>query len=110
MKLLPLGSRVLIKRKDITQVGSILIVKGSQEMQASLGEVIAVGPECEFLREGDVVTFGRYAPLKILKDELDLYGMEVQFDKDTTYLLMNEADVLCIIAESMPPRSEEEVA
>jgi co-chaperonin GroES (HSP10) len=99
MNLHPLGQRVLIKRKNIDKVGSIYIPKGSQEAECCIGEVVSVGPDCEFLKEGDLITFGRYAPLKILKQELDLYQVEITFDPDTTYLLMNEADALCIISD-----------
>jgi len=99
MNLHPLGSRVLIKRKDIRRYGQLIIPKGSQEAECCIGEVVSVGPDCEFLKQGDLITFGRYAPLKILKQELDLYQVQIEFDEDTTYLLMNEADALCIISE-----------
>lgn len=104
MNLHPLGQRVLIKRKDIRELRGIFIPAGSQEAQFNLGEVVSVGPDCDFLNVGDVVTFGRYAPLKILKDELMYYGINVEFDADTTYLLMNEGDVLCIISDEVPER------
>ena len=104
MNLHPLGTRVLIKRKDIRQIGRIVVPANSREAECNLGEVVAVGPDCTFLNVGDVVTFGRYAPLKILKDELEIYGTAVDFEDDTTYLLMNEADVLCIIADEFPDR------
>lgn len=102
MNIHPLGSRVLIKRKDITKINGIIIPKTSQEAQVNLGEIVAIGPACNFLHAGDVVTFGRYAPLKILKEELQFYGIDTQFEPDTTYLLMNEEDVLCIISDESP--------
>jgi co-chaperonin GroES (HSP10) len=93
---------VLIKRKDIEKIGSIIVPKTSQEGQANLGEVVSAGPDCDFVKEGDVVTFGRYAPLRILKEEMQYYGFDMEFEPDTTYFLINEADLLCIIAEEKP--------
>lgn len=106
MNLHPLSSRVLIKRKDITKFGQLYLPKNSQEAQCCIGEVIAVGPDCDFLQKGDFITFGRYAPLKILPQEFKLYEIPYEFEDDTSYLLMNEADALCIIAEEMPIRKE----
>jgi co-chaperonin GroES (HSP10) len=112
MNLHPLGSRVLIKRKEITKLGNLFLPVNSKEAECNIGEIIAVGPECTFLEVGYVVTFGRYAPLRIFKDEMEIYGIKINMDSDSAYLLMNEEDVLCVISEDTPVRSEieEEVA
>ena len=105
MNLFPLGSRVLLKRKEVEKIGNIYIPKTSQEGKASIGQVVSVGPDCEFVRVGDYVTFGRYAPLIVLKEELEYYGLPVDLEKDMTYLLCNEADLLCLIADELPERN-----
>ena len=107
MNLHPLGERVLIKRKEITKLGNLYLPVNSKEAECNIGEIIDKGPDCsDFLQIGDVVTFGRYAPLRIFKDELEIYGIEINMDKDSAYLLLNEVDVLCVISDTIPVRSE----
>lgn len=97
MILVPLGTRVLIKRKNITKVGGILVPRGSQEAKVCIGEVVATGPDCDTLKEGQLLTFGRYAPMNIDYRELEFYGIEYRKDDDHEYLILNEEDALCII-------------
>jgi len=97
MFLQPVGCRVLIKRKEIRKVGSLYIMPQSQEMRANVGEVIAVGDKCEVLKVGDVVTFGKYAPMKLDVKELEYYGVDYEQNADEEYLLLNEEDVLCVV-------------
>jgi co-chaperonin GroES (HSP10) len=75
----------------------------SQEMRANVGEVIAVGDKCEVLKVGDVVTFGKYAPMKLDIKELEYYGIECeQQNADDEILLMNEEDILCVVLKDEP--------
>lgn len=104
MHLVPLGERVLIKRKVPEKFGLIIIPKGSQETRATFGEVVAVGDACEKLREGDIITFGRYAPSIIDTKEFELYRINVAAEQGVEYLILNECDALCIVA------SEDEAA
>lgn len=84
MDLIPLFSRLIVKRKELDKVGSIFIPTNSQEMKATEGEVIAVGSECDTVKVGDTVFYGRYS------------GAEIERDK-VKYVLMNEEDVLCFV-------------
>ena len=98
MILQPIGCRVLIKRKEIRKVGSLYVLPQSQDMKSNIGEVYAVGDKCEVLKVGDVVTFGKYAPMKLDMKELEYYGIQCdQQNTDEETLLMNEEDVLCVV-------------
>lgn len=97
MILKPLGQRVLIKRSIIGKLGNLYIPKNSEQMRACIGEVVDVGPSCEILKVGDMVTFGRYAPLLIDTSDLEYHGFISKKEQDVDYLLLNEEDLLCII-------------
>jgi co-chaperonin GroES (HSP10) len=97
MILQPLGSRVIVKRRRIDKVGSLFVPKNSQEMKVCIAEVVTVGPACEVVKEGDMITFGRYAPMNVDTGELEYYGLNRPNDTDEEYLLLNEEDALCII-------------
>jgi len=97
MILTPIGARVLIKRRIIGKLGSLYIPKNSEQMRVCIGEVVEVGDTCEKIKIGDMVTFGRYAPLMIDTSDLEYYGFSKFGDADTEYLLLNEDDVLCLI-------------
>jgi co-chaperonin GroES (HSP10) len=96
----PLGRRALVKRELVKKVGLLYVPDNSEQMKVCMGEVVAIGPDCEVIKEGDLVTFGRYAPHFLDGKELELLGVSI--DKDTTeMLLLNEDDALCIIAEEV---------
>ena len=97
MILSPLGARIIVKRRKIDKVGSLFVPKNSQEMKVCIAEVLDVGPECNTLKQGDMVTFGRYAPLSIDTSDLEYYGLQRPNDADEEFLLLNEEDALCII-------------
>jgi co-chaperonin GroES (HSP10) len=107
MILQPLGTRVLIKRKSIRKVGSIVVPNTSRQMEVNLGEVVSVGGDCELLKEGDLCTFGQYAPHKIDTRELGYYGITWDNDQDIELLLMNEEDALCIILKDREENQRE---
>jgi len=46
---------------------------------------------------GDLVTFGRYAPMIFDVSELQSYGIPYAKTDDEEYLLLNEEDALCIL-------------
>lgn len=94
--LTPLFSRVIIKRKRIEKVGSLYVAETSQEAKVGIGEIIAIGPDCESVSVGDVVLFGRYSPYLLNQQEMKWVGVDVVEDKDTEYLLNNEEDLLAI--------------
>ncbi len=103
MILQPIGCRVLIRRREIRKVGSLYVLPQSQEMKSNIGEIISVGEDCEKLKVGDVVTFGKYAPMKLDSKEFEYYGIEYdQQNTDEEILLMNEEDVLCVVLKDKP--------
>lgn len=103
MFLQPLGSRVLIRRMSIRSFGSILIPKTSRQAEVCLGEVVAIGDQCEVLQVGDICLFGQYAPLKIDIREMEFLGMSIDKEEYADINLMNEEDALCLI-EKEPKR------
>ena len=84
MDLTPLFSRLIVKPKELEKVGSIYIPTDSKQMKATEGDVIAVGSECDTVKVGDVVFYGKYS------------GAEIERD-GKKFVLMNEEDVLCFV-------------
>lgn len=84
MDLTPLFSRLIVKPIDMEKVGSIFIPIDSKQMKATEGEVIAMGSECDTVKVGDTVFYGKYS------------GAEIERDGNK-YVLMNEEDVLCFV-------------
>jgi len=88
MDLKPLFSRIIVKRKEVEKVGSIIIPVNSQQMKATEGEVVAIGSEVDTVKVGEVVFFGKYS------------GAELERNGEK-YVLMNEEDVLCLVAKGV---------
>lgn len=84
MDLTPLFSRLIVRPKDIEKVGSIFIPTDSKQMKATEGEVIAVGSECDTVKVGDIVFYGKYS------------GAEIERNGGK-YVLTNEEDILCFV-------------
>ena len=98
MVLQPRENRVLVKRTLIKKKGELYIPHNSQEMKFNIGEIVAVGPDVnEDLQEGDVVMFGRYAPLNM--DPHEMKEANVTLPDDVEYLIMNDADIFCHIVD-----------
>jgi len=95
MHIVPLGDRVLLKRKEETETteGGIIIPPTAQEKQL-IGEVVAVGEghwrdgkfEPLAVSIGDSVLIGKYA------------GSEVDIDGEK-HLMMRESEILGIVVE-----------
>lgn len=96
----PLFTRIIIKRKVPEKIGRILVPQTSQEARVGAGEVVAVGPDCEVAKVGDVVLFGRYAPYLLNKQELEWAGIFLPKGEEE-YMLCNEEDLLAIRKEKM---------
>jgi len=92
MKLNPHAQRILVKRKMDEKMGEIYIPESSKKVSLR-GDVIAIGDDCEWIKEGDDIFFGRYAPFELptsyYKDLKDMGEI----------LVMNEEDVLCRIVK-----------
>ncbi len=99
MILQPLGTRVLLKRISIRSFGSIIVPKTSRQAEICLGEVKAIGPDCEILNVGDTCLFGQYAPLKIDTRDMEFIGIKLDKEEYEDLHLMNEEDALCIIKD-----------
>jgi len=80
----PLFDRICIKQKKVDKIGKVFIPKTSEMMYSCEGEVLAIGPECEFTKVGDKVIWGRYVGAKIERN-----GEE--------YYLLREKDLIGII-------------
>jgi len=86
MKLMPFGERVIVKRiSEETSAGGI-ILPDSAKQRSLRGEIVAAGPDCEWVEKGEQVVFGEHS------------GFSLRFgfaDSELNDLLiMNEEDVL----------------
>jgi len=95
MKILPLGSRVIIRRAPTTEKIGSIIVPDTAQKKVTRGEVIAVGPGGVTasgqrieprIKVGDKVVFGDYS------------GTAFEFDGEER-IAMLEDDVLGVIDE-----------
>ena len=97
---IPLLHTILVKPRDVetkTDGGIILpeMLTDKERKAVEVGTVVSVGPRAfidygrdpSILSKGDVVTYARYS------------GKEIK-DGDTTYLLVNDIDVLALIKET----------
>lgn len=88
MKLRPMGDRLIAKQFDDDRIGSIIIPDSSKKTSLR-ATVISAGPQCDFVKVGDTILFGRFARFDLpLRDE-----------KWKDCFIMNEADVLCILED-----------
>ena len=89
MKLIPFGSRVIVRRKAEDRIGGI-IVPGKVKERCKEGEVLEAGPHCIWVSKGDRVLWAQFSG----------YILEV-----TGYngcIMMNEEDLVSKIVEEMP--------
>jgi len=92
MKLVPLGSRVLIRRKpELTKTAGGIFIPDTATEKPVEGDVIAVGEGrlldngtliAPKVKEGDHVLFAKFA------------GVEVVSNDDGYYLIMHESEIL----------------
>jgi chaperonin GroES len=77
----PLNDYVLLKRieEGVTEIRGIVIPDSAQKKN-NKAEVIAVGPGCNALEDGDIVLFTRYG------------GTDTELD-DEDYILVRSAEV-----------------
>ena len=87
MDLVPLFSRIIVHRKEEeVTAGGIVIPKTTRELQATEGEVLAVGDEVDTVKVGDKVFFGKYS------------GAEIERERQR-YIVMNEEDVIAKVKD-----------
>ncbi len=94
MKIKPLGDRVIVKPKEVTEEkrGGIIIPDTAKEKPQE-GEVIAVGP-------GKIAEDGKLIKMEVKVGDRILYGKysgtEIKID-DVEHLIMHQEDILGII-------------
>ncbi|CUV65748.1 chaperone Hsp10, Cpn10 chaperonin GroES, small subunit of GroESL [Sulfurovum sp. enrichment culture clone C5] len=82
----PLANRVLVERQEETNTtASGIIIPGNAKEKPLQGKAIAVGPDAEGIKEGDVVVFAKYS------------GTEITVDSKE-YLILSSDDILGILA------------
>jgi len=91
MVLEPLGERIIVRQIKTEKIGSIIVPDSSQKKSLE-GIVLAVGPDADWVKAGDVVLFGRHAGFD-LPSELDGYE---------NCKLMNNEDILARIQREVP--------
>ena len=88
MKLVPLGSRLVIKQavaEETTKSG--IVLTGQTQEKPQQAEVIAVGPEVKGeLKVGDTVVYSKYAGNAVKVDEVE-------------YIIINEEDILGLLQD-----------
>lgn len=77
----PLFSRIIVKRKEVKNVGMIIIPDNARSMQATEGMVVAVGKEVDVVKPGDTIFWGRYV------------GVEIERG-DEKFVMMNQEDIM----------------
>lgn len=81
----PFGERIIIRKQLNEKVGMIYVPEAKQKASI-VGEVIAVGPEADWVDVGDKVLFGKHAGFELpVNDELEEYR---------GCILMNNCDLL----------------
>lgn len=104
----PLFGRVLLERKVLGKVGSIIIPDDQRKRQAICkGKIIALGETAGWtktygkdgekhirtIKVGDTVSFGRHAGTWLDKS----YGVAEKDDEDAPYFLCQDEDLLAVI-------------
>lgn len=95
-KLKPTFARVLLKRKRLEKVGSIIIPEAAQKRHATTRcEIIAKGPSCEeHWKIGSHVLIGQYAGAWV-NDEGFVGGHSK--DESSEYFICQEDDILAVV-------------
>lgn len=82
----PLANRVLIERQEETNTTpSGIIIPDNAKEKPLQGQVVAVGPDTDGIKEGDTVVFAKYS------------GTEITID-NKEYLILASDDILGILA------------
>lgn len=85
-KIKPIEDRIVVLCDAPTTMtaGGLYIPDEAKEQKTQRGRVIAVGPDVEYINEGEVVIFGKYAGTDILVDNI-------------SYLILKLDEVLCVV-------------
>lgn len=85
--IIPLFARVVVRPDEApeTTASGIVLAPTANKEKPMQGKVIATGPDCKAVKNGDVVLFKKYSPT-----EVELGGEE--------FFLMDEEDILGTIS------------
>jgi len=88
--IVPLFSRLIIKKKEVKQVGLIIVPHNAKSMETSEGEIVAIGGEVDALKVGEYVIYGKYA------------GAPIEIDGNAgKYVIMNQEDVIAKVESKL---------
>ncbi len=88
MQISPFGERLIVRQLSETERSGIVIPKDSAQLRSFVGEVIAAGPETDFVKVGDVILFAKYSGSRLSVDGKYLTNAYEDC------LVMNESDIL----------------
>lgn len=92
-KVLPCGSRVLVKREaSIEKKGGIFLPESAQK-KPKIGEVVAVGPGED--KDGQHLDVGLSIGQKVFYSSYG--GVDVKLDSDDEFILLAKDDILAIV-------------
>jgi chaperonin GroES len=81
----PLANRVLVERQEETNTtASGIIIPDNAKEKPLQGKAIAVGPDADGIKEGDIVVFAKYS------------GTEITID-GKEYLILASDDILGVL-------------
>jgi chaperonin GroES len=81
----PLANRVLVERQEETNAtASGIIIPDNAKEKPLQGKAIAVGPDADGIKEGDIVVFAKYS------------GTEITID-GKEYLILASDDILGVL-------------
>lgn len=83
MNLRPLKNKLYVKQDDAATTSGLIVIPDSAQKRERHGTVLAVGPECKDVKEGDFIYWTNY-------------GGEQVPNYDGVWLL-RETDVMCIV-------------
>lgn len=85
--IVPLGTRILVKKleKKEVKLDSGLVMAEEVAPDSCKGEIVALGPDVNDLKIGDVVLYAQFAPTQAK-----------EFPSDKTYIVPSE-DILAIV-------------
>jgi len=86
MSFRPLGTRILVRRKEqMTQTEGGIIIPDAYRDRATEGEILAIGDEVTKVKVEEEVLFAKYA------------GTTIENQVDVDLLVISESDVLGVI-------------
>lgn len=90
----PINKKILVKPNEAPSMseGGIHIPENAKEKQV-IGTVIAAAKDCEFIREDQIVMYGKFLGTTIPMDiSIEEDGEEITKKED--FLILNEKDIL----------------